>query len=111
MATSAIAAVYQPCTVHQVARFQLLVILFHDAYGLPVGRVQVPKPLAPQELEQLKQEIAAELHTQMAADTGSKHLSEEQLAQVGEWDGSSCLQVELLSTCKVPAPLLCPLLQ
>jgi hypothetical protein len=44
--------------------------------------LQVPKPLAPQELEQLKQEIAAELHAQMATDTGSKHLTEEQLAQV-----------------------------
>lgn len=49
----------------------------------PLSQMQVPKPLAPQELEQLKQEIAAELHSQMAADTGSKHLSEEQLAQVG----------------------------
>lgn len=54
--------------------------------------MQVPRPLAPQELEQLKQEIAAELHAQMAADTGSNNLSEEQLAQVRDTcHGNPCL--------------------
>ncbi|WIA12242.1 hypothetical protein OEZ85_012308 [Tetradesmus obliquus] len=44
--------------------------------------VQVPKPLDPQELEQLKQQIASELHAQLAASSGGKELTQEQLAQV-----------------------------
>lgn len=43
---------------------------------------QVPKPLDPQELEQLKQQIACELHAQLAAHCGGKDLTQEQLAQV-----------------------------
>lgn len=49
---------------------------------------QVPKPLAPDELDRLKQEIAAELEAQLAADTNSKQLTEEQLAQVRRGGGA-----------------------
>jgi hypothetical protein len=45
--------------------------------------LQVPKPLDPQELDQLKQQIASELHAQLAASSGGKELTPEQLAQVG----------------------------
>jgi hypothetical protein len=48
----------------------------------------VPKPLAPDELDRLKQEIAAELEAQLAADTNSKQLTEEQLAQVRRGGGA-----------------------
>jgi hypothetical protein len=44
--------------------------------------LQVPKPLDPQELDQLKQQIASELHAQLAASSGGKELTPEQLAQV-----------------------------
>jgi hypothetical protein len=44
--------------------------------------LQVPKPLDPRELDQLKQQIASELHAQLAASSGGKELTPEQLAQV-----------------------------
>jgi hypothetical protein len=56
---------------------------------LLVHLLQVPKPLDPQELDQLKQQIASELHAQLAASSGGKELTPEQLAQVGSSGQSS----------------------
>jgi hypothetical protein len=65
--------------------------------------LQVPKPLDPQELDQLKQQIASELHAQLAASSGGKELTPEQLAQVG----GSCRCAALQSSaCNRPLVLL-----